>query len=32
MKPADFKGFTPAGLEQLRRILAAVIAANGGRR
>lgn len=32
MKPSDFRHFTPAGLEALRRILERVLRANGGRR
>lgn len=31
MKAADFRGFTAAGLEQLRRILERVLRANGRR-
>ena len=31
MKPADFKGWTPEGLELLRRILERVLRENGRR-
>lgn len=32
MTPADFKGFTPAGLDALRRILEQVLRSRGGRK